>query len=317
MSYRVNVPARRRGFTLVELLVVITIIGILIALLLPAVQTAREAARRVQCSNNMRQFGLAALSYENSAKAFPSGWNTWGAGWSLAILPYADQASLYDTVATRDMGSDMWTNGSANQRACETVLPAFQCPCMTIPQHIEYNGIKNRFPACYRGNSGSLASADDTTRRPVVPSLSLEDVQQNGIFFACSRVGMSEITDGTSHTFLFGESRPMPEFVKDDEGMDFWYIGSPQMYGCSCSGGDTGTEFNEFVGSTLAPLNAYTNDVTISAHLMELSFGSYHSSGGANFTMCDGSVQNINDEIDPTIYRGLGSRNGEENTGEF
>lgn len=307
---------RRAGFTLVELLVVIAIIGILISLVLPAVQAAREAARRSQCSNNLRQLGLALLNYESSAKAMPYGWNDWGAGWSLPILPFAELNALYDTLEIGNKGPRMWSDGSPNQVACETVLPIFRCPSMTVPEHVSFNGIEKRVPASYRGNAGSLASSDDQKTIPISGTKGLEHLEQDGIFFACSHARIREISDGASHTILLGESRTDPAFHKDGQGMDFWYIGSPQIWECRCDGGLRGTEFSEFVATTISPLNAYLRDITMPGYLMELSFGSYHP-GGAQVTMCDGSTKFIHDDIEQDVYLSLGSRNGGEVVGDF
>ena len=307
---------RRVGFTLVELLVVIAIIGILIALLLPAVQAAREAARRSQCSNNLRQLGLAVHNYQTSAGAMPYGWSDWGAGWSLPILPHIEMNAIYDTLYLGNAGANMWSNGSPNHRACETVIPIFRCPSMTQPEHYNMNGIAKRVPASYRGNAGSEASSDDLSTITISGTKGLEHLQQNGIFYACSGVRIGEISDGTSHTIMVGESRTDPVFHKDGQGMDFWYIGSPQVWECRCDGGTGGTEFSEYVATTMAPVNAYLRDITMPGRLMELSFGSYHP-GGAQFTMCDGSTRFIDDEIDATIYKALGSRDGGEVVGQF
>lgn len=124
----------RNGFTLVELLVVIAIIGVLVGLLLPAVQQAREAARRMSCSNNMRQLSLATLNYESSFKVLPPGWNTHGTLWSAAILPQIEQASLYSTLIFAESGLGNWNNvASPNYRACQTPISMFQCPSCPNP----------------------------------------------------------------------------------------------------------------------------------------------------------------------------------------
>lgn len=302
---------RRTGFTLVELLVVIAIIGILIALLLPAVQAAREAARRSQCANNMKQIGLACHNYHDSFKVFPYGWDDRGSGWTLHILPYLELGNIYDTIIFQESGPGNWSSGSANQTACETVIPVFRCPSMPLDEHISYNGIAERVPASYRGNAGSESSSDDTSTITIPGTKSLENTTQDGIFYACSTTRFAGVTDGTSNTLLVGESRPDPAFVKDGQGMDFWYIGSPQADPCRCDGGNGGTEFSEFVGTTLAPMNAFLKYPGLNGRLMELSFGSYHS-GGAQFLMGDGNVRFISDTIDETTYLALGSRNGRE-----
>lgn len=305
-----------RGFTLVELLVTIAIIGLLIALLLPAVMAAREAARRLRCANNLKQIGLALHNYHDSAKRFPYGWDNRGTGWSLHILPFVEFGSLYDSIHFQESGPGNWGSGSTNQAACETVIPVFRCPSMPVAEHVDYNGIARRVPASYRGNAGSEASSDDTSTIVIAGSKSLENLWLNGLFYACSRVGFRDIVDGSSSTILVGESYTDPDFVKDGQAMDFWYIGSPQADPCRCNGGSGGTEFSEFVGTTLAPMNAYLNQPGLDGRLMELSFGSYHS-GGAQFAMCDGNVRFIADTIDSQVYLGLGSRNGGEIVSEF
>ena len=302
---------KTKGFTLVELLVVIAIVGILIALLLPAVQAAREAARRSQCSNNLKQIGIALHNYHDTFKKFPYGWGNRGTGWSLHILPFAELGAIYDTIHFQESGPGNWDSGSENQVACETVLSIFRCPSLAIEHHMNYNGIALRVPASYRGNAGSEASSDDTSTIVIPGSKALENIHQDGIFYACSRVSFRDITDGTSNTILVGESRTDPDFVKDGQGMDFWYIGSPQADPCRCDGGTGGTEFSEFVGTTLPPLNAFVKHPSLHGRLMELSFGSYHA-GGAQFVMGDGNVRFIADTIDSDTYLGLGSRNGGE-----
>jgi prepilin-type N-terminal cleavage/methylation domain-containing protein len=302
---------QRTGFTLVELLVVIAIIGILVALLLPAVQAARESARRTQCSNNMKQIGLALHNYHESFQKFPYGWDNRGVGWTLHLLPFVELNSIYSTIHFQESGPGNWDSGSENQVACETVIPVYRCPSMPLDEHVDYNGIAGRVPGSYRGCSGSQSSSDDASTIVIPGSTSLENIKQNGVFYACSSVRFPDVSDGTSNTIFVGESRTDPDFSKDGQGMDFWYIGSPQADPCACDGGTGGTEFTEFVGSTLAPMNAVQKRPEISGVLMELGFGSYHVSG-AQFLMGDGNVRFIPDTIDSTVYLGLGSVNGSE-----
>ncbi|GAB6166205.1 DUF1559 domain-containing protein [Thermostilla marina] len=304
------------GFTLVELLVVIAIIGILIGLLLPAVQAAREAARRAQCANNLKQIGLAMHNYHDAFGRFPYGWGNRGTGWSLHILPFIELKSIYDTIHFQESGPGNWNSGSENQVACETIIPVYRCPSMPIEDHFDNSGIDRRVPCSYRGNAGSTASSDDTSTIVIPGTKSLENLDQDGYFYACSSVRFGDVTDGTSNTIMIGESRTDPTFVKDGQGMDFWYIGSPQIDPCQCTGSSSGTEFSEFVGTTLAPINAFVNHPEIHGRLMELSFGSYHV-GGAEFLMGDGTVRFIGDTIDGDTYQSLGSRNGNEVVTEF
>ncbi len=298
---------KRSGFTLVELLVVIAIIGILVGLLLPAVQAAREAARRMSCSNNSKQIALALHNYESSHRKMPFGWNTHGTLWSAMILPFMEQGNLYATLEFSEY-SNWGTDGTPNALAAATLVTAFRCPSMPIEEHLDYNGIPGRVPASYRANGGSEVTSDDTSTRPIANTKSFEMLRLNGVFYACSATRFADITDGTSNTFAIGESHTDPDFVKDGQGMDFWVIGSGQADPCRCDGGTGGTEFSEAAGSTYMPLNLQIRDPGAHGRLMELAFGSYHI-GGAQFGMCDGSVQFISDSIDLRVYQDLGARN--------
>ena len=303
---------RRRAFTLIELLVVIAIIAILVALLLPAVQQAREAARRSKCRGHLKQIGTAIHNYEEGFTCLPYGWDTRGTGWTAHLLPGLDQAALYDTLIFQESGAGNWdADGSPNEVAAGTVLPVLRCPTMSVPEQINNLGIPGRVPVSYRGNSGSESSSDDDSTIVISGSKSLENMQQNGIFYACSSVRFSDVTDGQSNTFFVGESYTAPAFVKDGQGMDFWAIGSPQADPCRCDGGNGGTEFSEFVGSSLGRLNAYVKDPTLHGRLMELSFGSYHV-GGVHMLMGDGAVRFVSEEIDQPQFRALSTRDGEE-----
>lgn len=309
--FRVN-RNRTGGFTLVELLVVIAIIGILVGLLLPAVQAAREAARRMSCSNNSRQIGLALHNYESSIGKLPFGSNNHGTLWSAMILPYMEQSNLYNTLHFQESGVGNWGSGSENTKACETVIDAFRCPSMPLPEHMNYNGIEFRVPASYRANGGSDISSDDTSTRIGANTKSFEMINLNGVMFACSSIRFADVTDGLSNTIFVGESQTDPAFVKDGQGMDFWYIGSGQADPCRCDGGTGGTEFSEAMGSTLVQPNLRLRNPAAHGRLMEVAFGSWHPGGVSMFTMGDDSTRTISDSIDLTVYHALGSRNGGE-----
>ena len=300
------------GFTLVELLVVIAIIGILVGLLLPAVQAAREAARRMSCSNNVRQVGLAFHNYESALQVLPFGSNNHGTLWSAMILPYIEQGNIYNTLHFQESGVGNWGSGSENTAACETVISTFRCPSMPLPDHMNYNGIAMRVPASYRGNAGNDISSDDTSTRPIPNTKSLEMLNLNGIFYACSAVKFRDVQDGLSNTVFVGESQTDPAFVKDGQGMDFWYIGSGQADPCRCDGGTGGTEFSEAMGSMLVQPNLRLRNPAAHGRLMELAFGSWHAGGVSLFAMGDNSVRTISDTIDITVYQALGSKAGAE-----
>jgi prepilin-type N-terminal cleavage/methylation domain-containing protein len=311
-------PGRgRRAFTLIELLVVIAIIAILIALLLPAVQQAREAARRTTCRNHLKQLVLALHNYHDTARRFPFGWDTRGAGWSAMILPQIDQAPLYNSLIFQESGPGNWAaNGSPNEAACGTRLDVFRCPSMAVLEHIDNEGIPGRVPASYRGNAGSQSSSDDDSTIVIPGTTSLEELDQNGIFYACSSVRFRDLRDGASMTFLVGESATEPGFIKDGNAMDFWTIGSPQADPCRCDGGTGGTEFSEFVGTSIVIMNARTIAPATHGRLMELSFGSYHE-GGAQFGFGDGAVRFLSENISMQVYQALSTRRGREVVGEF
>ena len=139
-----------RGFTLIELLVVIAIIGVLVGLLLPAVQQAREAARRSSCSNNIKQQGLAIHNYIDTNKKFPNGWDDIGFLWSGAILPFAEQNNLHSQIQFAE--NKNWA--SANEAILEVVIPMYRCPSMPVPEHISKLRCPGACPGKLRGCSG-------------------------------------------------------------------------------------------------------------------------------------------------------------------
>jgi prepilin-type N-terminal cleavage/methylation domain-containing protein len=311
---RGSLEGKARGMTLVELLVVIALIGVLVALLLPAVQAARESVRRTQCQNNLRQQGLALSLYTDINGGLPPGWNTMGHAWNAMILPFLEQSTLFDTILFQEDGPGNWEAGGANTRVIQTVVPFYRCPSMPLEERLPSLGVPDRVPGSYRGNAGSLATSDDQSTLPVPGTRSLENLWQNGLFFACSQVRLADITDGLSHTLAVVESRTDPRFMKDGQSLDFWYIGSPQVDDCRCDGGSGGTEFSEFVGTAYPPLNATRREPSLSGLLLELAFGSYHT-GGAYALRADGSVGYLDDAIALHVLRALSTRADAEPTG--
>ncbi len=311
-------PSAPRAFTLVELLVVIAIIGVLVALLLPAVQAAREAARRTQCKNNLKQLSLGLHNHLTAHKKFPPGWKGSGMAWSAWVLPAVEQQALFDSLVMNVTSSAQWTNPNhtpANWRAITTPLEVFRCPSMDQPLQVTHTDVEGRVPASYGGCASSEALTDHHAA-PQTTGKQLRDAKQNGVLFGDSEIATRHITDGTNQTILIGERYTDHEFSQDGQALDYWYIGGPQPAGGTYPAppakavGFVGTEFTEFVGSTAVPLNARLI-AALNGHRKEMAFGSYHS-GGANIGLADGSVQFFTDDIDEVVYQGYGSRNGEE-----
>ena len=221
----------KRGFTLVELLVVITIIGILIALLLPAVQAAREAARRTQCTNNLKQIGLALLNYENAAGCFPPGGTVgrngaYGSSWMVRILAYTEQKNIYDQFDFSGMppnagyGSIGWVNDNTyNYNLLRNVVfPFLKCPSSPLPD-ISYGYDATAYEngnlpqvqvqsSCYTGISGgtdSVCKSPNCRSKDSGGSSATGSICSGGALIRFTPIRMAEITDGSSNTLIVGE----------------------------------------------------------------------------------------------------------------
>lgn len=316
----------RFAFTLIELLVVIAIIAVLIALLLPAVQQAREAARRTQCKNHLKQIALAMHNYHDAQLCFPPGQIRMQfaampkfRGWTMyvQILPYLDQAPLYN----------QWnfTDPLDNETArTPIVLPVLLCPSDVIPQNpfvkpsgVRYgitsyggNGGKQSHPPANISGDGMFASSGPAT--PTYPLVRVRDV-----------------SDGLSNTLLAGERSHV------DQNFDSIYnagIGTNPMGGWGQWGGSGGQfGLSDVTLSSWAPINydypfqgggpgAPTSttafDNSAEAILRINSFGSLHV-GGANFSLADGSIRFISENINQATLVALSTRGGGEITGEF
>ena len=299
------------GFTLVELLVVIAIIGTLVALLLPAVQAAREAARKTSCSNNQRQLGIALHSYHDTKQELPFAFNDHGTGWTALILPQLELRTLFDTLVFAEDGDGNYdVDGSANALACAQIISVYRCPSAPLEQADVNSGIPNRAPGTYIANvSGTIGYLDGT----VHPDDLLGDRTQNGVMYWDSSTRFRQITDGLTNTVFLGEAPTDFYKRKDGQALDHWYIGSPQIdepveasnYG----------EPSEFGGSTGIQLNAWQDD-SLHGGLWETSYGSFHP-GGAQLTLGDGSVQYVSDSINRAVFSALGTRDGGEIPGAF
>jgi prepilin-type N-terminal cleavage/methylation domain-containing protein/prepilin-type processing-associated H-X9-DG protein len=301
----------RTGFTLVELLVVIAIIGILIGMLLPAVQSVREAARRTQCLNHLKQMALASQDYVGTHREFPSGYTfPERAFWSAYLLPHMEQQAVYDTL---DLDGPWSTDGSANEAALAHFIGTFQCPSSGTPRSIpDGQGVPDRVPCNYLACAGGLNDRESGDP-PYFDDAKLAD----GLFYVNSDSRMSEIKDGTSNTALIGEAL----FDFDLEGLDsvgspeivdHWYIGSDFV---APSFPDNSLDSSECLGSTAVPLNAHKFS-TSSITDQEMCFSSRHP-GGAQIAFADGHARFIGESIDPIVYSAIGSRSGGEIVGDL
>jgi type II secretory pathway pseudopilin PulG len=301
---------------LIELLVVIAIIAILIALLLPAVQQAREAARRTQCKNNLKQLGLALHNYHDTAGRFPPGYvmqfsgtgdgtldGNWG--WATYLLPMIDQAPLYSKMNPGNVTMTACVADAAAggcRAALQTPLPAFRCPSDTGPALNEgpippdlpapsNNGYKIQSVATtlsnYVANNASRSLRSDTG-----PLTAAGNVQfANGIFWRNSNASMRDITDGTSNTIMLGERAWQLNGVKIFAATVFGIRGAQQAVGDN----NRGIMMNHSCGFLL--VNSTNSPV---AGDFRRNYSSLHE-GGAHFLMGDGAVRFISENVDHNI----------------
>ena len=301
-----NKRVKTCGFSLVELLIALVIIAILISLLLPAVQGARETGRRIQCANNLHQMGIALQNYHHAMRRFPVGIvNPNRTFWTAQLLPYIEQVNLYQSL---DFSHDWTSQASTNAQACRTYLSAFRCPSSAAPKQSDVQGVRDRVPANYL----VVGSGTDTRESGIVPG-HIGLPKRDGLMYVNNRTSFSRILDGTSNSLAIGEALFKPEVSGQDldgeriQIVDHWYIGSDGV-----RWRPTGMrEASEAIGSTGVPLNAVFQDTWIDAK--ELCFSSLHT-GGCMFVFADGHVQFLSTDIDAEIYSMLGTIAGQEMT---
>lgn len=330
---------KRVGFTLVELLVVIAIIGVLIALLLPAVQAAREAARRTTCANQLKQYGLGVHNYHDTFKVLPpanNGRTYWSSGtamherlnprigWHVRILPFTEQVPLYDRINMR--ATDAKTKNiplpkKQNAQAREHQVPYSMCPDDDTEPYKTTGGV-NIAQSSYGGNlgaqrvtgGGSPCEPYTTVRTHYeeehgrwTHGNTVRKSQISGVFgrYLFGPLKLAGIKDGTSNTFLAGET-----LVRCSNHNNGWWnwntvtnahtsVSAPLNILTTCVGSQDEAEKRQY----LHPECYQTNK-----HNLAWGFKSFHPAG-SNFLMCDGSVQFINNDVNYKIYQAYGGRN--------
>jgi prepilin-type N-terminal cleavage/methylation domain-containing protein/prepilin-type processing-associated H-X9-DG protein len=330
---------RYRGFTLVELLVVIAIIGVLVALLLPAVQAAREASRRSKCQNSLKQICLALHNYESALGSFPPGdlsVNNGGgdipqASTHAFILPFLEGGNQYSTF-----NFNFQVNGNNNNaQARVQVIPTYHCS--SDPAGMKINNVSSLVQASAANYMQCLGSTALQRPTPAVPS------QYHGVFFTQSAIRIAQIQDGTSNTALFSEIRKGPNgpaataVVSANDSRDYQvatnYSGTFSandqiVYPAACDNRSTsawlyrglqyyrGLVVATYYTHTLTPNSRFRDCIMSTAVEGHMAARSYHPNG-VNVGMADGSVRYATNSVDLTIWRGVGTINNGETVTDF
>jgi prepilin-type N-terminal cleavage/methylation domain-containing protein len=324
-----SVTAPRAGFTLVELLVVIAIIGILVALLLPAVQSAREAARRAQCQSNIRNAALAVLNYESTKKTLPNGMtfdpllassvhrlSKYGPNWIIDVLPYLEEQPLYNSFdlskPINDNTAPLDTN--RNRIARGAVIPVLLCPS-DENNRVLYSGTNGSPHGGNWGRTNYAASAgtcDIYPGRATGPtSTEWKDNRRRGVMGPNVGLALRRITDGTSKTIMLGELRVG---LTDKDARGVWalgHAGASLLAGYGWEGDDNGPNvcnpyaddvYSDICTSAIATAACMTCD-TVGNYFAQQTVRSVHIDG-AFLAMCDGSVTFISDDVETSGING-------------
>lgn len=284
----------RRAFTLIELLVVIAIIGVLISLLLPAVQQAREAARRTQCANNLHQLTLAMHNYHDTNKCLPYGINANLYSPFVATLPYLDQANRFQLYNFSQPYSHPDNTAVINQN-----VPVFLCPTMSIPRSVP------DLPCNEPGAIGSYGISGGSTARSDDGPFAPEGTWTPN---ASGQSNFAKITDGLGNTFMIGEFNYSHKDYIWTAGSCPAKSGQIRWGSARWGGGYPGLA----IGGMGGILNGKSGDVTTDRE-------TWHSdhTGGAHFSLCDGSTRFVSQNTDAKLLRALSTRSGGETIGDY
>ena len=318
-----TISKNRGGFTLVELLVVIAIIGTLVGLLLPAVQSAREAARRSACTNNMKQLGLGVLNFESARKRLPaassgasttSGSVAGGYSWICAILPFLEETNLYTNLSSNSNRLNSGFSTTLNNTQAQTSLPQLVCPSFAGDKK---SATANSITSAACTNYKAVAASGFSAGPPVVPYSAgnlggVITLEKYGSESQAPYTGitLAQITDGTSKTFMCGETREVTKSAWID-GSNCWITAANGAVTANTSGATLN-------GSTLAIADNTKTAGTYAGYGYSTDYGtsSNHQAGITLHVYADGHVGQVTPEVDSTLMCSLHTRAGSEPTSE-
>lgn len=314
----------RTGFTLVELLVVIAIIGVLVGLLLPAVQAAREAARRMSCSNNLKQLGLAMHNYHDTHGTFPYGHRLETTGsthrrdcWFHRILPFIEQGPLYDAYTNAPSVYGFNATDYVHEFPAEisgVVVPAMSCPSDASSPGRGGNGGTTAFQGTYAVCAGGGIGVVGTNF-----NMDMMQADPKGMFYRNSKNGFAACTDGSSNTLLASEGIIRGNGVSAWGGLGGYWGGAPHgSYGFSSAEGPNTTVPDRVYSckSTTYP-KAPCENGNAGGLAGRWNFARSQHPGGVQVTLCDGSVRFVGETVDIVTWRNLGNRNDGNVLGEY